>query len=152
MRPTPSETISGVRRILKEVIEPDLRTEYARTRLREIRAVLAQVDWDDAGLRLRRDDAVLSGLLTEIRAWVDARPDPGPELAALRGRLVPDHDEPGETFAELNERHRTRAALLVDAGDVLAAWDREHGAADAGGRELRLRVLEQLGAGEQGRL
>jgi hypothetical protein len=145
MRPTPSETISGVRRILKEVIEPDLQTEYARTRLREIRAVLAQVDWDDAVLRLRRSDEVVRALLAEIQGWADAQPDSTPELEGLRGKVVPKNEEPSQTFAGLNDRYQERAARLVAASDLLAAWDRRHGGSDADCRRLRLRVIEQLG-------
>ena len=61
MRPTPAETITQIRRLLKDVIEPDLQSDYARSRLREIRAVLAQTDWDDAAAGLAATNTEIGG-------------------------------------------------------------------------------------------
>lgn len=147
MRPTPSETIAGIRRILKDLVEPEVRSEYARQRLREIRAVLAQIDWDDALLHLHRRDKAIQGLLTEIREWIDADPGRARDLADLSARLGAVRDEPAETFAEVNARHDANAALLVAAGDALVQWHRDHPDAgpDGSGRELRMRILQRLG-------
>ncbi|KOS58197.1 hypothetical protein [Rhodococcus rhodochrous] len=69
MRPLPSEIIAGVRRILKESIEPELASGHARAKLREVRAVLAQVDWDDAGFVLSARNRSLTDALREIESW-----------------------------------------------------------------------------------
>lgn len=74
MRPTPAEVISGVRRILADVVDPEVRSEYARARLREVRAVLAQLDWDNAGLGLQSDVARMRQLLRELCEWATAEP------------------------------------------------------------------------------
>ena len=50
MRPSPAEVLAGIRRILKDVIAPEIGSELARLRLAEIRAVLAQVDWNNVAL------------------------------------------------------------------------------------------------------
>ncbi|NKQ57062.1 hypothetical protein HFP15_29750 [Amycolatopsis sp. K13G38] len=72
MRPTPAELISHVRRILRDVVEPELDSAYAKARLAEIRATLAQVEWDDAGLQLARDVTTLRELLSRCRQWIES--------------------------------------------------------------------------------
>src|SRR5690349_18226808 len=72
MRPTPAEVILGVRRILKDVIEPEVGSEYARARLAEVRAVLAQVDWDDSLTTLARDNATVADLARRAGSWIRA--------------------------------------------------------------------------------
>ncbi|NMH98227.1 hypothetical protein [Pseudonocardia acidicola] len=153
MRPTPSETIAGIRAILKDVVEPEVGSEYARSRLREIRAVLAQIDWNDAWAHVRRRDREIRGLLTEVREWIEADPERADRFADLAARIGAARDgsaqdDSAETFAELNACHDADAALLVEAGEALARWGRDH--PDAGpeesGRELRMHILQRLGS------
>jgi len=70
MRPQPSEIIAGVRAILSDVIAPELTSEHARSRLAEIRAVLAQVNWDNAGFLLKARAVALAQGLVEAASWI----------------------------------------------------------------------------------
>jgi hypothetical protein len=70
MRPRPSEIIGGIRSVLADTIAPELTSQHARSRLSEIRAVLAQVDWDNAGFQLKARASVLAEHLAEAGAWV----------------------------------------------------------------------------------
>lgn len=140
MRPTPSETIAGIRKILKEVVEPEVHSEHALSRLREIRAVLAQTDWDDAALHLRRRTEATRALLADVRAWIEADPERRTALADVHARLAAERSSVADTFAELNTEHSTAAGHLVEAGRVLA----ERSPTDEAARDLRLRVLQQL--------
>ena len=126
MRPTPAELIAQVRRVLRDVVEPEVGSEYARQRLREVRAVLAQVSWDDAGLVLARDTASLRALLAECAEWIgadDARRDHFgallPELATVAAE-PPASDADG--FKAYNERHARYAAIAVHLVDPLSDW------------------------------
>ena len=143
MRPTPAETIAGVRRILRDVVEPAVASEYARTRLREVRAVLAQIDWDNAALDLRRRVAALVELLGEVRAWIEADPARRPGFGDLAERLarLPDADQ--DSFAGLNEAHATCAAIAADLADRLAGWARAH-PGDGDARDLWLRLARHF--------
>jgi ribosomal protein S15P/S13E len=78
MRPRPSEIITGIRSVLAETIEPELTSGHARSRLSEIRAVLAQVDWDDAGFQLKSRTSVLAERLAEADLWVGGALPNGP--------------------------------------------------------------------------
>ncbi|HEY0448697.1 hypothetical protein [Actinophytocola sp.] len=130
MRPTPAETIAGVRRILRDIVAPAVTDEYARTRLREVRAVLAQLDWDDAPLRLRTETETMRGLVAEFRRWAD-EPTTRPTTRAP------------ETFAELNATHAEVAAQLAEAASRLDTWCREH-PHDEDARALRQRLIRAL--------
>lgn len=143
MRPTPAETIAGIRRILRDVVEPAVGSEYARTRLREIRAVLAQIDWDDAALNLRRRRDALVGLLGEVRAWSESDPARQGVFDDLAGRMDAVPAPEPESFATLNAAEAAYAAILADVAQRLAAWTREH-PEDTEARELRMRLLRHF--------
>ena len=66
MRPSPQELVDGIRRVLKEVVEPELTSDHARQRLAETRAALAQVDWDDVGLLLAQRTSFLREILAGL--------------------------------------------------------------------------------------
>lgn len=70
MRPRPSEIIAGVRSTLAEVIAPELNSDHARSRLSDIRAVLAQIDWDDVAFNLKARTLELARRLDAAREWV----------------------------------------------------------------------------------
>lgn len=83
MRPTPSEIIAGVRSILADTIGPELADDHARSRLAEIRAVLAQVDWDDAGFALKARATALALRLTEAGQWAPDALPAAPEVESF---------------------------------------------------------------------
>ncbi|MDP9182144.1 MAG: hypothetical protein M3P04_05145 [Actinomycetota bacterium] len=100
-RPSPQEIVDGLRRMLKEVVEPELHSEHARQRLAEGRAVLAQVDWDDAGLHLARRTEDLRSALAEMRTVGVAIPD---------GVL----DQPlGASYEVLSRQHNACCSALI---------------------------------------
>ncbi|MFD7008510.1 hypothetical protein [Rhodococcus jostii] len=57
--------------ILADTIAPELTSEHARSRLAEIRAVLAQIDWNDAGFILATRSRVLAEQLMASSRWVN---------------------------------------------------------------------------------
>lgn len=103
MRPSPQELVDGVRRVLKDVVGPDLSSPHARQRLDEVRAVLAQLEWDDVGLRLAVRVARLREVLVQLReaGVVDLQLD-----AALAQPLF-------ATYAGLDAQHRAATAAVV---------------------------------------
>jgi hypothetical protein len=145
MRPTPAEVIAGVRRVLRDVVEPEVASDYARSRLREVRAVLAQLDWDDAALSVRRQQDTMLGLLNGAREWIAGDGARASAFGDLFPRLssADAETEGAETLAELNAAHATTAALVVEVGDALAAWTREH-PEDTGALDVRRRLLSGL--------
>jgi hypothetical protein len=144
MRPTPNELVAGVRRILKEVIEPELVSDHARQRLAEVRAALAQVDWDEAGLRLAAATASRREFLTAMRDWCHADASAAsflepwlPDVArAIEGDL-------GTTFHSLNEQHDRCGVALVQVTGALETWMRAHDD-DVTAKALWERLLVQL--------
>ncbi|MDO3402754.1 hypothetical protein QWI29_22160 [Mycolicibacterium neoaurum] len=127
MRPKPSEIIAGIRAILADTIAPELTGDHARSRLAEIRAVLAQVDWDDAAFTLKRRATGLAVALRDALQWVDRLPDPPAQesfdayldywealgacaIGALDRLNVHLDDRPDDTDA-WSCRHRILAAL-----------------------------------------
>lgn len=145
MRPTPAELVANVRRILRDVVEPEVGSEYARTRLREVRAALAQVDWDDAGLDLARDTEALRALLTECASWVAADDDRRTHFAAQLPELASVAAESPaaatDGFAEHNGRHARYAGIAVTLVDPLATWLRTH-PGDTTAADLNRRLLD----------
>ena len=102
MRPSPQELIDGVRRVLKDVIEPELTSDHAKQRLAETRAVLAQVDWDNAGLLLAQRTAALRHVLADLQ---DAGL-PVPHVALT---------EPlGTTYDALSRQHDACSTALIE--------------------------------------
>jgi hypothetical protein len=144
VRPTPSEVVQGVRRILRDVIEPDLTSEHARKQLRQIRAVLAQVDWNDAGFTLAERNRRLADALMDLRRWVEQDTQRMSAFAAAAPALQ-DIAAPGvATFDSQTEWERRLSAAAVAVVDPLADWlarfpdDRDVHA-------LRRRVLDTIG-------
>lgn len=142
MQPSPADVIVGVRRILKEVIGPEVASEYALSRLEEVRAVLAQVDWNDAALHLRKDVLTQRRLLSEIDDWSAASLDRVEQCAGVTTSPADGSDLP-ESYADLDAVYRREAASLVEANRALATWARAHPGDDSA-RELRSAVLAAL--------
>lgn len=145
MRPTPAEVIEGVRRVLRDVVEPEVGSEYARSRLREVRAVLAQIDWDDAALRVREERNRIRDLLSEAQVWIAADDERARALANLDGRLEASPTPQQEPLAEANASRAAEAALLIEVADALAQWIAEHPDADDA-QQLRRRLAAGLTA------
>jgi hypothetical protein len=135
MRPTPSELIKQVRRVLRDVIEPELASEYARARLAEVRAVLAQVDWDNAGLHVRTQTTALRDVLVELRTWVGA----DDRRRAHFGQIdLPEVD--AVDFAGWNKWHAHYTGLVASLIDPLEDWLRAN-PDDSDGVQLRRKLL-----------
>jgi hypothetical protein len=86
MRPRPSEIIAGVRTVLGDTIAPAVEGDHARARLHEVRAVLAQIDWDNAGFQLSERADRLGDALRDAQPWLAGELPPQPatrEYAAL---------------------------------------------------------------------
>lgn len=100
MRPRPSETIDGIRKILADTIAPELTSEHARARLSEIRAVLAAVDWDNSGFTLVSQSSALAAAL---------------ESSARRANVAVPPPPTVDTFEDWEAYHNQLAVLAVDA-------------------------------------
>jgi hypothetical protein len=137
MRPAPQEIISGISRILKETIEPQLTDEHALSRLREVRAVLAQVDWNDTTTKLGLETESVAAVLENWRVWTEADDGRAAAFAAQRARLDELSDESRrspryEAFAVLGARHARYGQLVVDVASATSRWARdEDGRAEA---------------------
>jgi hypothetical protein len=114
--------VQGVRAILRDVIEPDLSSEHARKQLRQIRAVLAQVDWNDAGFTLAERNRRLAEALLDLRRWAERDTQRSSAFSAatpaLRDIAAPELD----TFASQAEWERRLSAAAVAVVDPLADW------------------------------
>jgi hypothetical protein len=117
MKPLPSEVITGVRRILKETIAPELTSDHARSRLDEIRAVLAQVDWDDAGFVLAARNRSLAEVLGRIDEWRAGDPDRADSIPAFDASL-PDDDR----MAAHQMAYQALATAVVSLVNPLQDW------------------------------
>lgn len=117
MKPSPSEVIAGVRQILKETIEPELQSDHARSRLQEIRAVLAQVDWDDAAYVLTERNRVLLDALQRVERWRGSSP--------AGAAQVPGFELPGCAGGRLSQQqvhYEALTAVAVSLIDPLTDW------------------------------
>lgn len=138
MRPLPSEVIAGVRRILKETIEPELSSGHARSRLAEVRAVLNQVDWDDAAFALAARNRALADALDRVATWRAGDPAREAAVPACHVQL------PGEDrFAAHQEAYLALSSAIVSLVDPLSDWCASHPADDEV-RELHRRLLTAL--------
>ncbi|MFC4000170.1 hypothetical protein ACFS2C_02750 [Prauserella oleivorans] len=138
MRPTPAELITHVRRVLRDVVEPELTSEYARARLTEVRAVLAQVDWDNAGLQVRSTATALRETLAEFRVWVDA--DERRQVHFGPSASLDLLDTDAADFAGWNELHARYTGIVVSLIDPLEDWLRAN-PDDKDGLDLRRQLL-----------
>lgn len=139
MQPTPAEVIIGIRRILKEVVEPAVESEYARNRLAEVRAVLVQIDWNDSLTQLATDNAAVQELARESADWIQASPDRVHAFAGNRLDLLDVYSQSGgeiEPFVVHNERSIAQANAMILLTDELAAWVRGHPVEDGAGELL----------------
>lgn len=140
MRPTPAELVSHVRRVLRDLIEPELDSEYARSRVREIRAALAQLDFDNVGVLLVRNTSTLRELLVDCRSWMA---DDDRRAAHFQPVMHELSDLPADTpedFATHNELHSRYSRLVIKLIDPLEDWLQIE-PSDLTARKLRHRLL-----------
>ncbi len=118
---------NGVRQILKETIEPELQSDHARSRLQELRAVLAQVDWDDAAYVLAERNRALLDALQRISQWREDDP--------ARAARVPEFELPTRVEGRLAQHqvnYEALAALAVSLVDPLTDWVRANPGDESG--------------------
>jgi hypothetical protein len=132
MRPRPSELIGGVRSILKETIEPELSSEHAKARLREVRALLAQVDWDEAGFTLVRRNESLRAGLESLDAW---RLE-DPIRHGIEAPPLPEESD--ASFSAQQDCYEALASNAVIWVRELSTWTAHHGADPSVDRMLRV--------------
>ena len=72
MRPTPSETITGIVRILRETVAPAVDDPHARAQLQQIVTVLGQLRVDDPAADLAAENERLHRLLGRCADWASA--------------------------------------------------------------------------------
>lgn len=140
MRPTPAELVSHVRRVLRDLIEPELDSEYARARVREIRAVLAQLDFDNVGVLLVRNTTTLRELLLDCRSWIAEDDRRATHFQPVFEELA---DLPAETPADFsghNDLHAHYSRLVIKLIDPIEDW-LDITPDDSGARNLRRRLL-----------
>ncbi|SNR91095.1 hypothetical protein SAMN06265360_13121 [Haloechinothrix alba] len=144
MHPTPAELLAGVCRILSEVIEPDLSSEYARARSREVRATLIQIDWDNAGIDLGVRVARLHNLLVDCGEWIDAEPTRRAHFGTAGSRLRSVTSNGVDITGGFDAANRQRAAqddAIVALINPLEDWLTDH-PDDSHGNSLRRNLLE----------
>jgi hypothetical protein len=141
MRPSPDEVIAGVRRILRDVVEPEVSSEYARSRLREAVACLGQVNWNDAVSQVERQSERYRGLLLAAREWI--ADDDSRASAFSPVTRQPQTAEAQRSFAELGAIRDQLADQLVVFTRELAAWTRRY-PADESAAALRSKIMAEL--------
>lgn len=137
MRPTPQEIVTGAIRVLTQTVAPTVGDDYAANRLREVCAVLGQIDWDNAAAAVAADNRVAETLLSKWCDWVDA--DTSRATATQRATvadLLTDSAKGAVTFTDLNERNAELRRTVVDAAEAVTAW--------AGGDEARRMAARPL--------
>jgi hypothetical protein len=143
VRPTPAELITQVRRILRDAIEPELASDYARARLAEVRAVLAQVDWDDAALKLVETAGALRDLVERCRNWIETDETRKDHFASILPGFSALPTSAPVRFADWNDARSRYAEMIIVLIDPLEDW-LTNGRDDGTGRALRQELLHAL--------
>ncbi|MBD0859782.1 hypothetical protein IA539_00935 [Gordonia sp. zg691] len=121
MTPLPSEVIVGVRRILRDTIAPELTSGHARARLDDIRAVLAQVDWDDAGFHLARRCHQMATSLQAIDRWRASDGERTQDIPEVTVNLPAE-----QSTAAYSATYRSLASAAAALVDPMADWMSRH--------------------------
>ena len=129
MNPTPAEIIDGVRRILKDVVEPHVESPYALSRLAEVRAVLTQVDWNNSLPNIVEHNSTLAKLGQQALDWLESLSEQPPNVESLESALRTLLTEPIMTVASF-ERHNARRhewdSHMVRCSNALLDWLKVH--------------------------
>jgi len=127
VRPTITETLRGIRRILTEVVAPEIRAPYPAETLESILADLEVLErsWDRVLAFLHWDNAAMTALLATIEAHVD--PACAARVRAARVAGAVDLLD----FEAANARNEELRALVATAVPQLAAGGERTAAAYA---------------------
>ena len=101
-------------------------------RLREIRALLAQVDWDEAGFTLARRNESLHAALESLQAWREE------DTGRLQIQVPPLPAITGGSFASHQESYEELASAAVAWVRELATWTAINGPDPSAERMLRV--------------
>ena len=126
MRPTPSETITGVARILRETVAPAIDDPHARAQLQQVMTVLGQLRVEDPAADLAADNVRLHRLLGRCADWVTADEH-------RRGAFAIARQEP-PTATAFTAAPATNGAYRRELDVFLTelwAWRRTHGPDDS---------------------
>lgn len=74
MNPSPQQAIDGVRRVLSDVIAPALADDVALAAVRDIRALLAQYDWNDVVPDMAERNVAGARLVQLCATWLETMP------------------------------------------------------------------------------
>jgi hypothetical protein len=127
VRPTIGETLRGIRRILAEVVAPEVRAPYPAETLHAILTDLEVIErsWDRVLAFLHWDNAAMAALLGAIEPLVD------PQLAAHVRAMSAAGPVDGLAFDAVNARNEEMRALLAAAIPQLAVGGERTAAAYA---------------------
>lgn len=85
-----NQLIDSVRALLRDTLMPELQSDIARARLRQIMATLRDVDWDEAPFTLLHENLILESLL---RQWDgDAHPAQAPSATSFSAAAAINQD------------------------------------------------------------
>lgn len=119
MKPTPNELISGVRKLLKEEVGPELEGSTGITALKKIMSVLRDIDWNEAGFRLIAENDQLLQLLDRISAQIVVLEDT-PVLSSLQGRIRSCSGSSATSFASALQLNEERRALIAEFVEIIS--------------------------------
>lgn len=126
MRPTPSETVTGIVRILRETVAPAVDDPHARAQLQQVMTVLGQLRVEDPAADLAVDNDRLHQLLGRCADWAGAD-------GHRRGAFAIAIAEP-PTATTFTAAHATNGAYRQELEVFLTelrAWRRTHGPEDS---------------------
>jgi hypothetical protein len=136
LRPTPAETIAGIRRALREILETATVDDYARTRLIEIEAVLGRAEWDDAVVQVADENRAAARFVTRGLEWMNSDPRHHAHLGVDRDeldRVLAACRLPVEPLSSHNERGALCRKAVIELAAHLHDWVRAHpGDSEAG--------------------
>ena len=126
MRPTPSETITGIVRILRETVAPAVDDPHARAQLQQVVTVLGQLRVEDPAGDLAADNERLHRLLARCADWATAD-------GHRRGAFAVASPEPptATTFAAAHATNGAYRRELEVFLTELRAWRGTHGPEDS---------------------
>jgi hypothetical protein len=145
MRPTPTEELRAIRRVLADVVAPAVSEEYAAAQVQHIVGALERLEtsWERAADVLAAENAALEQLFGDLYALIVELPGAG----SLAGEIAAAAPGPGgqASFANIHSRNQAlrgildRAIAVLDqAGELPAA-----GAARAAIRDTLRANLER---------
>ena len=117
MRPTITEQLAGIRRILADVVAPEVHGAYPLDMLRGIEANLAMLErsWTQVAPFLAWDNAETARVLEAAQPVVDD------QLGARIGAVIADAEPDPLDVVALESRNTRLREVLADAVPVLAA-------------------------------